>query len=83
MNSRLNETPSGVYLFNPEISQQQIFDAMSACLCKAEALASTAAAIDFEIYTPETINNYLWALSDTLREAKLLCSKINPCDLTQ
>jgi hypothetical protein len=71
-----NQTPSGVYLLNPELNSQQLYDTINSCLSKAEALAITAATVDFESYEPDTINNYLWALSDIIREAKWLYGKI-------
>lgn len=64
--------PNDLYQINPQLNNQQVFDALNACLCKAEALAITAATTDFEAYTPETFSNYLWALSDIIREAKWL-----------
>jgi len=48
-------------------------------LCKAEALAATAATTDFEAYNADTIGNYMWVLSDIIREAKWLYGKANPC----
>lgn len=69
-------SPQQTYLINPDLSSQQLYDATSACLCKAEALAQTASATDFETYTPDTIGNYLWALSDLIHEAKFLLVKL-------
>jgi hypothetical protein len=70
-----NQMPNGVYLLNPAITFQQLLEAISACLSKAEALALTAATTDFESYEPETINNFMWALSDIIRETKWLYQK--------
>lgn len=75
MNIQISESFDGVYLLNPQINQQQLYDAIAACLCKAEALAMTAAAVDFEAYTSDIISNYLWALSDIVREARYLYEK--------
>jgi hypothetical protein len=75
MNISINKTPNGVYLLNPELNPDQLFDAVNACLYKAEAIAMTAATTDFEAYTSEVINNYMWALSDLIREARWLFGK--------
>lgn len=75
MDTQTNYSPNGVYLLNPELNSQQLYDAISACLNKAEALAITAATTDFEAYGVDVISNYLWALSDTIREARWLYGK--------
>jgi hypothetical protein len=79
MDTQSNQTPNNVYLFNPELNPQQIFQAIAVCLSKAEALAITAATTDFEAYEPDTINNYMWTLSDIIREAKWLYGKVISC----
>jgi hypothetical protein len=78
MQTRSNQTSSGVYLFNPDIEASQLSSAISASLSKAEALALTAATMDFDGYDPDTINNYMWALSDLIREIKWLYEKAIP-----
>lgn len=75
MNTQTNQTPNGVYFLNPELNPQQLYDCINACLCKAEALATAAATTDFEAYSDDTINNYLWTLSDLIREARWLYGK--------
>lgn len=67
-----NQTFNGLYHLNPELEPQLLSDAINACLSKAEALAVIAATIDFECYESEIISNYLWALSDSVREARWL-----------
>lgn len=78
MDTQLKQTPNGIYFFNPNVNPQQLFNAVNACLCKAEALALTAATTDFESYNPDTINNYLWALTDIIHEAKYLHNAMKP-----
>jgi predicted metal-dependent HD superfamily phosphohydrolase len=67
--------PNGIYQLSTELNPQQITDAIDACLAKAEALAVTAATIDFDAYTTDIISNYLWAVSDIIREARWLCER--------
>jgi hypothetical protein len=78
MNTKTDQTPNSVYLLNPEIKPCQLSSAISASLSKAEALALTAATIDFDGYDPDTINNYMWTLSDLIREIKWLYEKVIP-----
>ncbi len=75
MDNETNNSINGVYILNPKLNQQQLNDAISACLSKAEALAITAATTNFEAYTDEILTNYLWTLSDIIREAKWLYGK--------
>ena len=75
MNASPSQTPNGIYLFNPAVNPNQLFEATSACLCKAHALAAIAATTDFEAYDANIINNYLWAISDLIRETKWLHDK--------
>lgn len=75
MDKQLEQTPNGIYFFNSNVDPQQLFNAVNACLCKTEALALTAATTDFESYDSDTINNYMWALSDIIRETKCLYEK--------
>lgn len=72
-----NQIFNGIYLLNPEISTQTLTDAIKARLCKAEALALLAASSDLELYKTDTINNYLWTLSDLLIEVNALYSIAN------
>lgn len=76
MDSQTEHPFDSLYILNPEANAEQLFDAINARLHKAEALAVIAATIDFETYTSETIGNYLWALSDVIREVKWLHKKI-------
>jgi hypothetical protein len=76
MNTQTNQTPNGVYLFNPTVNSNQLFEVVSACLCKAHALSTVAATTDFEAYDVDILNNYLWAISDLLRETRWLYGKI-------
>jgi hypothetical protein len=75
MNIAATKTPNGIYSLNPEINPNQLYDAINAYLCKAEALAAIAATIDFESYESEIINNLMWTVSDFIREARWLCGK--------
>lgn len=63
MNIQPSQAPNSVYLFNPNIDHNQLFNAMSACLSKAEALALTAATADFDgkplIIPPKNLSNNL------------------------
>lgn len=75
MSTQLQQILSDIYCVNPDLDPQQLSNAFIACLCKAEALALTAATVDFEAFSSETFNNYMWALSDYIREAKVLYEK--------
>ncbi len=79
MNTQSIQTLNGIYQLNSNLTPQQLYDAVNACLCKAEALAATAANTDFETYSAETIGNYMWVLSDIIREARWLYGKATPC----
>src|SRR5262245_23677080 len=76
MNNKNNLSLNGLYKLNPEIDTNQIAEAVSDHLCKAEALALIASSADLDTYPPEIISNYLWALSDIIREAGWLYEKI-------
>lgn len=52
-------------------------NALSAYLGKAEALALIIATTDLQEYNLKTISDYLWALSDLIKEAKCLHDKQN------
>ncbi len=77
MDNQTDNSINGIYILNPKLNQQQLNDAISAYLSKAEALAITAATTNFEAYTTEVLTNYLWALSDTIREAQWLHEKFS------
>jgi hypothetical protein len=77
MDNQIKHPFKEVYLLNPKLNSQQLYDAINACLCKAEALAATAATTDFEAYESDTINSYMWALRDIIHEAKWLYNKID------
>jgi hypothetical protein len=70
-NKSSNCTPSTFQQSN----QNTLYDTLHAYLCKAEALAAVAVDVDFEIYDSEIVSNYLWALSDVVREARCLVEK--------
>jgi hypothetical protein len=38
MNTQSNQTPNGIYLLNPEINSQQLFDTINAYLCKIDGV---------------------------------------------
>jgi hypothetical protein len=61
-----------MYLLKEGLSDQQLSSAVNRCLCQAEALAVIATIADTETVGLDTINNYLWALSDTIQEARWL-----------
>lgn len=72
MTTQFPTSPDNIYLFNAESTVDQVYKGISARLCKAEALAAVAANMDIECYSPEIISNYLWVLSDIVRESKSL-----------
>ncbi|TAK75172.1 MAG: hypothetical protein EPO11_05770 [Gammaproteobacteria bacterium] len=72
-----NLLPNKIYYLNPTLSFEQLSNAVSSCLCKAEALATMATLIDIEVLaTSDSINNYFWALSEIIQEAQWLYEKI-------
>lgn len=77
MNISSDQKFSSVYSINSDVNFNQLSDAMSACLAKAEALAITASTMDFEAFTSEIISNYLFTLSDIIREAQFLYKKLS------
>jgi hypothetical protein len=76
MNNKPNLSPNGIYLLNPQSDSQQLYDATSACLCKAQALAAIAASVDLDAYSSDIVSNYLWVLHDLIREGAWLFSEI-------
>lgn len=72
MNIPSNVLPNDIYLLKEGFSQQQLSSAIHRCLCQAEALAIIATITDAEAVGSDAINNYLWTLSDIVREAKWL-----------
>lgn len=72
MSKLFHTTPDGIYMFNADTTIDQVYKGISARLCKAEALAAVAANMDIECYSSEIISNYLWVLSDIVRESKSL-----------
>jgi len=72
MNTQSNVLPNDIYLLKEGLSQQQLSAAINRCLCQAEALAVIATIADAEAVGMDTINNYLWTLSDIVQEAKWL-----------
>ena len=80
MNSQSNVLPNNIYLLKEGLSQQQLSSAINRCLCQAEALAIIATITDAEAVGLDTINNYLWTLSDIVQEAKWLHERLmNKC----
>ena len=64
--------PNAIYLLKEGLSHQQLSAAINRCLCQAEALAVIATIADAETVGLDTINHYLWALSDLIQEARWL-----------
>jgi len=56
---------------NPEILNN-----LNKFLCKAEALAAILEIADLETVATHVIDNYLWALSDYIREARQLYNRL-------
>jgi hypothetical protein len=77
MSNQKKHSSHNIYLLDPEATSQQLFDATSACLKKAEALSMVAASIDLEAYSPDIIGNYLWTVGDLVREASWLYQKLD------
>lgn len=61
-----------IYVLKTGLSHQQLSSSINRCLCQAEALSVVAALIDAEAVGLDTINNYLWTLSDIIQEARWL-----------
>ena len=72
MNTQSKVLPGDIYCLKEGLSQQQLSAAINRCLCQAEALAIIATVIDTETVGTDTIDNYLWTLSDIVQEAKWL-----------
>ena len=72
MNIHSPALPNGIYLLKEGLSYQQLSAAINRCLCQAEALAVIATIVDAETVGLDTVNNYLWALSDMIQEARWL-----------
>ena len=72
MNGASHVLPNDIYLLKTGLSKQQLSAAINHCLCQAEALAVIATIIDAETIGLDTMNNYLWALSDMIQEARWL-----------
>lgn len=70
-------TPDGIFSFNADTTVEQVYKGISARLCKAEALAAN---MDIECYSSEIISNYLWVLSDIVRESRSLYEVITSKD---
>lgn len=64
---------TAVYLSSSE--KKDLHEAISACLCKAQAIALVIATTNVDEYNTKTVNDYLWALSDLIRDAKCLYDK--------
>ncbi len=72
MDTQSHASPNPIYLLKKDLSQQQLSSAISRCLCQAEALSTIATIVDVEIVGVDTFNNYLWTLSDMVRETRWL-----------
>ena len=72
MTIQSNISPNNIYFLKEKISHQQLSSAINRCLCQAEALAVIATIADAETVGVDTINNYLWALSDMIQETRWL-----------
>lgn len=57
-------------LTSQNLDPKKLSSLISAYLSKDEALSGVAATMDFELFTPEIITNYLWSLNDMIREAR-------------
>jgi hypothetical protein len=75
MDAHTDQSFNNLYQLNSDLKPHQLLDAVSVCLNKAESLTCIATTIDMETYTSDIVNNYLWALSDIVREAKWLYEK--------
>ncbi len=76
MNTHPQNLPNNIYLLKPGLSQQQLSAAINRCLCQAEALSVIATLADTETVGLDTINNYLWALSDMIQETRWLSNHL-------
>lgn len=72
MNTQSHVLPNNIYFLKEGLSHQQLSAAISRCLCQAEALAVIATIADAETVGLDTMNHYLWALSDMIQEARWL-----------
>ena len=73
-----NQLPNSIYLLPLDINTTEISDRISICLAKAESLAHVAASIDFEAFTPESLDPFLYTLIEIIQEARWLYSKNRP-----
>jgi hypothetical protein len=64
--------PNDIYILKEGLTHQQLSAAINRCLYQAEALAVIATLADAEAIKLDTMNNYLWALSDIVQEARCL-----------
>jgi len=76
MNTQTNGILNGIYLLKSDLPPQQVFNAIEACLVKAEALATLGTLVDLEACNSNTLNNYLWTLSGIIHEANFLYEKV-------
>ncbi len=72
MSTPSHVSPNNIYLLKEELNYQQLSSAINRCLCQAEALAIIATIADAETVGVDTVNNYLWALSDMIQEVRWL-----------
>lgn len=72
MNIHSHTPPNPIYQLKEGLSLQQISTALNRCLCQAEALAVIATINDSETVGIDTMNHYLWILSDVVQEARWL-----------
>lgn len=63
---------NNIYLLKEGVSREQIVASFSRCLGQAEALANIISIVDTEAVDVDTVNYYLWALSNMIQEARWL-----------
>ena len=68
-----------IYLLKNDLSQQQLIAAINRSLCHAEALSLAASVINVESLGTDIMDNYLWALSEIIQEAKYLHDNYKSC----
>ncbi len=72
MNTQSRISSNNIYILKDGLNQQELWSAINRCLCQAEALSIIATIIDAETIGVDTLNDYLWTLSDIVRETRCL-----------
>ncbi len=67
-----NEMLDGLYFLNANLTPVQLANNLNEKLSKAKALAVVAAAIDFDVYTADTLSTYFRTLAGIVDEAQWL-----------